>query len=75
MEEKANGRNPFSDARTEKKLKIAKNRLKQAKNMQRKWLVNSKVLFNQASRPIEALFCQVLTIYFQLLWTYRQSNS
>ena len=35
MEEKANGRDPFSDARTEKKLRVAKNRLKQAKNMQR----------------------------------------
>ena len=35
MEEKVHGRNPFTDAKTEKKLRVASNRLKQAKNRQR----------------------------------------
>lgn len=32
MEEKEQGRNPFQDAKKEKKLRVLKNRLKQNKN-------------------------------------------
>jgi regulator of ribosome biosynthesis len=35
MEEKQVGRNPFKDAKTEKKLRVAKNKLKQSKNRTR----------------------------------------
>jgi len=35
MEEKEVGRNPFQDAKKEKKLRVLKNKLKQAKNIDR----------------------------------------
>ena len=44
MEEKEVGRNPFQDAKKEKKLRVLKNKLKQAKNIDRarSWLFKQK---------------------------------